>query len=78
MLKMGFQDDIERILQTTPETRQTVLFSFLQRMPAFLKKMLKTSKKPELIPKLNFKNPTVDVFSQFLLKEKEKEIPGDF
>lgn len=27
MLNMGFREDIERVLQSTPETRQTVLFS---------------------------------------------------
>nr|WIF88925.1 DEAD/DEAH box helicase [Acholeplasma laidlawii] len=43
MLKMGFQDDIERILQTTPETRQTVLFS--ATMPAFIKKIAKNYQK---------------------------------
>lgn len=73
MLKMGFQDDIERILQTTPETRQTVLFS--ATMPAFIKKIAKNyQKNPELI-KIEAKSLTVDRISQayFLVKEKEKQ-----
>lgn len=73
MLKMGFQDDIERILQTTPETRQTVLFS--ATMPAFIKKIAKNyQKNPELI-KIEAKSLTVDRITQayFLVKEKEKQ-----
>ncbi|MFA7417951.1 MAG: DEAD/DEAH box helicase [Acholeplasma sp.] len=72
MLKMGFQDDIERILQTTPESRQTVLFS--ATMPAFIKKIAKNyQKNPEII-KIETKSLTVDRISQsyFLVKEKEK------
>lgn len=37
MLKMGFQEDLETILKTTPEERQTALFS--ATMPAFIKKI---------------------------------------
>lgn len=73
MLKMGFQDDSERILQTTPETRQTVLFS--ATMPAFIKKIAKNyQRNPELI-KIEAKSLTVDRISQayFLVKEKEKQ-----
>jgi ATP-dependent RNA helicase DeaD len=73
MLKMGFQEDIERILQTTPETRQTVLFS--ATMPPFIKKIAKNyQKSPELIT-IEAKSLTVERITQayFLVKEKEKQ-----
>jgi ATP-dependent RNA helicase DeaD len=40
MLRMGFIDDVERILQQTPQTRQTALFS--ATMPAEIKRIAKT------------------------------------
>ncbi|MQR00605.1 DEAD/DEAH box helicase [Glaciimonas soli] len=40
MLRMGFIDDVERILQETPESRQTTLFS--ATMPAVIKRIAKT------------------------------------
>ena len=32
MLEMGFVDDIETIIEQTPDTRQTLLFSATYRM----------------------------------------------
>src|SRR5450830_1809558 len=40
MLRMGFIDDVESILQKTPATRQTTLFS--ATMPAVIKRIAKT------------------------------------
>lgn len=40
MLRMGFIDDVERILQETPEERQTTLFS--ATMPAAIKRIAQT------------------------------------
>lgn len=40
MLRMGFIDDVERILQETPPTRQTALFS--ATMPSAIKRIAKT------------------------------------
>ena len=40
MLRMGFIDDVEHILQQTPETRQTALFS--ATMPQQIKRIAKT------------------------------------
>jgi ATP-dependent RNA helicase DeaD len=40
MLRMGFIDDVEHILQQTPETRQTALFS--ATMPPAIKRIAKT------------------------------------
>ena len=72
MLKMGFQDDIERILQTTPATRQTVLFS--ATMPPFIKKIATNYQKNPVHIKIEAKSLTVDRIEQayFLVKEKGK------
>ncbi|MEO8169375.1 MAG: DEAD/DEAH box helicase, partial [Oxalobacteraceae bacterium] len=40
MLRMGFIDDVERILKETPETRQTALFS--ATMPSAIKRIAQT------------------------------------
>src|SRR5690606_30866451 len=40
MLKMGFQEDLEYILQVVPKERQTVLFS--ATIPPFIKKIATT------------------------------------
>ena len=40
MLRMGFIDDVENILKSTPETRQTALFS--ATMPSVIKRIAKT------------------------------------
>ncbi len=40
MLRMGFIDDVERILQETPESRQTTLFS--ATMPSAIKRIAQT------------------------------------
>ena len=48
MLRMGFIDDVERILQETPETRQTTLFS--ATMPSAIKRIAQTYlRNPEVI-----------------------------
>jgi len=48
MLRMGFIDDVERILQETPETRQTTLFS--ATMPSAIRRIAQTYlKSPEQI-----------------------------
>ncbi len=48
MLRMGFIDDVERILQETPESRQTTLFS--ATMPSAIKRIAQTyMKSPEEI-----------------------------
>lgn len=72
MLKMGFQDDIERILQTTPATRQTVLFS--ATMPPFIKKIATNYQKNPVHIKIEAKTLTVDRIEQayYLVKEKGK------
>jgi len=72
MLKMGFQEDIVKILKDTPNTRQTVLFS--ATIPPFIKKLAKDYlKNPETI-KVSGDSLTVDRIKQnyFLVKQKDK------
>src|SRR5690606_2598203 len=72
MLKMGFQEDLERILQTIPSTRQTVLFS--ATMPPFIRKIANNyQKNPELL-KVDAETLTVDKIIQgyYLVKESDK------
>jgi len=57
MLKMGFQDDLERLLKDTPQERQTALFS--ATIPAFIKKVAqKYQQQPEII---RIETPTLTV-----------------
>ena len=57
MLKMGFQEDLEKLLKDTPKTRQTALFS--ATIPAFLKKVASHYQNdPEMI---HIKAPTLTV-----------------
>lgn len=72
MLKMGFQEDIVKILKDTPATRQTVLFS--ATIPPFIKKLAQDYlKNPETI-KVSGDSLTVDKIKQnyFLVKQKDK------
>lgn len=72
MLKMGFQEDLERILQTIPSSRQTVLFS--ATMPPFIRKIANNyQKNPELL-KVDAETLTVDKIIQgyYLVKEGDK------
>ncbi len=64
MLKMGFQEDIETILSTTPQERQTVLFS--ATMPDFIKKVaVKYQNNPTHVV-IKKKSLTVDRIEQYL------------
>ena len=57
MLKMGFQEDLERLLKDTPQERQTALFS--ATIPPFIKKVAqKYQKDPEII---KIETPTLTV-----------------
>ncbi|VEU82120.1 DEAD/DEAH box helicase [Acholeplasma hippikon] len=72
MLKMGFQEDLERILQSLPEERQTVLFS--ATLPAFIKKIASQyQKNPEFL-KVEAETLTVDRITQgyFLVKDEDR------
>jgi len=57
MLKMGFQEDLEKLLKDTPQERQTALFS--ATVPDFIKKVAKKyQRNPEMI---RIETPTVTV-----------------
>lgn len=74
MLKMGFKEDIETILQDTPEERQTVLFSATMP-PAILALTKQFQRDPQMI-EINKSQVTIENIDQRLvevpaLKKKE-------
>ncbi len=72
MLSMGFVDDIERILQQTPATRQTALFS--ATLPKPIRKLAqKYLKDPQAIT-IKSKELTVDTIEQrfYVVDERNK------
>ena len=75
MLKMGFQEDLETILKTMPEERQTALFS--ATLPTFIKNVSKKyMKNPEYI-KIENKTLTVEAIDQqvyFVKRESKKDL----
>lgn len=62
MLKMGFQEDLEKILETMPTTRQTALFS--ATMPQFIKNIAKKYMIDPKMVKIESKTLTVDLIDQ--------------
>lgn len=72
MLNMGFIDDIEEIIKSTNEDRQTMLFS--ATMPAEIKKLAKRYMKPETKHIAILKNQmTVASVAQYYYEVKNKE-----
>ena len=72
MLSMGFVDDVENILQETPSSRQTTLFS--ATLPAQIRRLADNyMRDPETIM-VERKALTVDTIDQryYLVKEKDK------
>lgn len=63
MLSMGFREDIETILQETPEERQTILFS--ATMPPEIMKIIRNYQKDPQIVEVNRSQVTLDSISQF-------------
>jgi len=71
MLKMGFQEDLERLLKDTPASRQTALFS--ATIPPFIKKVAQNyQKNPETI-KIEAATLTVDKVEQFYYMVKKHD-----
>ncbi len=66
MLKMGFKEDIETILQDTPETRQTVLFS--ATMPPPILALTKQFQKDPQTVEINKSQVTIDNIEQRLVE----------
>lgn len=77
MLNMGFREDIETILQTTPPTRQTVLFSATMP-PEILEITGEYQREPALIEAGNTAERTMDTISQYYFEvprgEKERAL----
>lgn len=71
MLNMGFIEDIEAILETVPEDRQTLLFS--ATMPAPIRRIAERfMKSPETV-KVQAKEMTVPLIEQYFVKVHERE-----
>lgn len=70
MLNMGFREDIETILATTPEERQTVLFS--ATMPKPIMDIAKTYQKDAQIIKVVRKQLTVENIEQYYYDVRRK------
>ena len=73
MLNMGFIDDIEKILDSTPNNRQTILFS--ATMPSRIRKIARNYQvKPHTV-KITRRNLTVDKINEYVmfLKKGQKK-----
>ncbi|MBS4202297.1 DEAD/DEAH box helicase [Bacillus sp. FJAT-49732] len=71
MLNMGFIDDIESILETVPEERQTLLFS--ATMPEPIRRIAERFMRSPEIVRVQAKEMTVPLIEQFFVKVPEKE-----
>ena len=71
MLNMGFIEDINTILASVPDERQTLLFS--ATMPAPIRKIAETFMKTPEIVKIKSKEMTVENIEQFFVKAHERE-----
>ncbi|ANU24889.1 DEAD/DEAH box helicase [Planococcus donghaensis] len=71
MLNMGFIEDIQTIMASVPDTRQTLLFS--ATMPDAIRRIAeKFMKTPEIV-KIKSKEMTVENIEQFYVKSVERE-----
>ncbi|MEF3693090.1 MAG: DEAD/DEAH box helicase [Acholeplasmataceae bacterium] len=71
MLKMGFQEDLEKLLKDTPKERQTALFS--ATVPPFIKKVAtKYQRNPEMI-KVDTPTMTVDKVEQLVYHVRKSD-----
>ena len=71
MLNMGFREDIETILEDTPEERQTVLFS--ATMPQAILNITKKYQKDAALIKITKKELTIPLIEQFYFELKNKD-----
>ncbi|MED4225660.1 DEAD/DEAH box helicase [Neobacillus cucumis] len=70
MLNMGFIEDIESILASTPAERQTLLFS--ATMPAPIQRMAEKFMKEPQIVRVKAKEMTVPLIEQYYLEVQER------
>ncbi|MFB5285059.1 DEAD/DEAH box helicase [Peribacillus sp. Hz7] len=71
MLNMGFIEDIESILSTVPEERQTLLFS--ATMPDPIRKIAETFMQNPTLVRVKAKEMTVDRIEQYYIDLRENE-----
>lgn len=71
MLKMGFEEDLEKILRDTPKDRQTALFS--ATMPDFIRMVAKKYQKDPKFIKIEAKTLTVDKITQLYYQVKKQD-----
>lgn len=71
MLKMGFQEDMEKILSSIETKHQTALFS--ATLPPFIKSLAKKYLVNPLMVKIETKTLTVDKISQFVYYSKKED-----
>lgn len=71
MLNMGFIDDIKAIIQKTPESRQTLLFS--ATMPRQIKELGQQFLKNPVTVRIEAKQMTADLIEQFFVKSRDDE-----
>ena len=71
MLNMGFIDDINTILESVPDNRQTLLFS--ATMPGPIRKIADKFMKDPVEVKIKSKEMTVENIEQFYVKATERE-----
>ena len=75
MLKMGFQDDLEKILSEMPESRQTALFS--ATLPPFIKNITKKYMHDPKMVKIEAKTLTVEAIDEkvyFCKRDSKKDL----
>ena len=75
MLKMGFQEDLEKILSSMPTERQTMLFS--ATMPPFIKNLAKKYMKDPKNVVIESKTLTVDLIDEkvyFCKRDSKKDL----
>ena len=75
MLKMGFQDDLQTILETMPKERQTALFS--ATLPPFIKKICTNYMVDPKMVKIETQSLTVSAIDQqlyYVKKEQKKDL----
>ena len=75
MLKMGFQEDLEKILSTMPTERQTALFS--ATLPPFIKNLTKKYMNDPKMVKIEAKTLTVEAIDQqvyYCKKDSKKDL----
>jgi len=75
MLKMGFQDDLEKILEDMPKERQTALFS--ATLPSFIKNITKKYMNDPKMVKIETKTLTVEAIDErvyFCKRDSKKDL----